>query len=152
MQEHIHESNLIEGYDIPAYDKQSMRAWKYLEKQDHLSATVLCNLQKLIVTSQNDLKPEWIGHLRNIPVWVGGHPLPNPEQVRVQLHQWIIDMQIEKDWDPKEMHVRFEKIHPFVDGNGRTGRMLMWWHEIKIGKEPTFIEFDDRQDYYWWFR
>lgn len=38
-----------------------------------------------------------------------------------------------------------------VDGNGRTGRMLMWWQEIQQGKEPTLITFNNRREYYDWF-
>ena len=59
-----------------------------------------------------------------------------------------------QELEPKDMHVRFEKIHPFVDGNGRTGRMLMWLHEYWLGREPTLIRSNeaDRHYYYQWFR
>jgi len=152
MKEHIHESNLIEGYDDKAFDKQSMVAWNFLKKQDHLSVGVICKLQKIITLKQNDLQPDWRGYLRKIDVWVGGRKCPNPEMVRVLLHNWLIDMQIPDNKDPKEMHIRFEHCHPFVDGNGRTGRMIMWWHELKLGKEPTIIWDDEKQDYYRWFK
>jgi Fic family protein len=45
-------------------------------------------------------------------------------------------------------HVGFETIHPFADGNGRTGRMLMWWQEVQAGQTPTLFKAADRQRYY----
>ena len=46
------------------------------------------------------------------------------------------------------LHVDFVGIHPFVDGNGRVGRLVMWNQEMVNGKEPTIIYARDRQAYY----
>ena len=67
------------------------------------------------------------------------------------MDNWFQDMIQYRKKDPKEMHIRFEKIHPFADGNGRTGRMLMWWHEIKLEREPTLILNAEKEKYYKWF-
>lgn len=52
----------------------------------------------------------------------------------------------------KEQHIRFEKIHPFIDGNGRVGRMLMNWQRVKIGLDIVIVWEDNKQEYYQWFK
>lgn len=149
IKELIHESNLIEGYDDPEFDEQSLIAWDYLVQQKELSQHVICKVQKIITLKQTDLQPDWRGYYRKIEVWIGGRPGLQSKKVSSAMTQWLYYYQ---NRSPKEAHIEFEKIHPFVDGNGRTGRMLMWWHELKLGKNPTKIAFEDRFDYYGWFK
>jgi len=47
-----------------------------------------------------------------------------------------------------EFHIRFEGIHPFIDGNGRTGRLIMNLELVKEGFLPVNIKFTDRKKYY----
>lgn len=154
---HIHESNLIEGYDDPEFDKQSMVAWRFLEQQTHLTHYDVCKVQKIITLLQDDLLPNQRGYYRNVQVWVGNHQPPHALKIPELMEQWLFDLSMilahpsPDNSTPKGMHKVFEYIHPFVDGNGRTGRMLMWWHELKLGKKPTLILNAEKQDYYRWF-
>lgn len=45
-------------------------------------------------------------------------------------------------------HIEFEGIHPFIDGNGRTGRLLVNLELMKAGYPPIYIKFTDRIAYY----
>lgn len=149
--DHIRQSNLIEGIDDPGEDVISMAAWQYLEKQKNISQPVLLELHKRITKEQ--LLDSEAGHYRNVSVMVGGRVCPEPFLAQQLIYNWLYDMLgYAEHLDPKEMHVRFERIHPFVDGNGRTGRMLMWWHQLKRGEKPLIILNTHKQDYYKWFK
>lgn len=153
MIDHIRHSNLIEGIDDPAEDARSLEAWDWLKDQKYLSQMVILELHRRITCGQ--LPEDEAGHFRRVPVTVGGYSPPDGMVMKGRIYGWGVKMIDQwKVLEPKDMHVEFEKIHPFVDGNGRTGRMLMWWHEKKLGREPTLIRSNeaDRHYYYQWFR
>ena len=119
---------------------------EYLEKIDylHFSHIALKRTQRLIVINQ-DLADTYKGGYRVCNVSVGGRLCPPYVNVYRLINEWLY---FHKNHTPLENHIKFELIHPFVDGNGRTGRMLMWWQEIKEGNEPTLFKADERQEYY----
>jgi len=95
------------------------------------------------------------GVYRRLPVIIVGseHTPPQPYLVPVQMEELIRDyaaMQQEKHIIEAiaEFHLRFESIHPFIDGNGRTGRLLLNLELIKAGMLPVNIKFSDRLKYY----
>lgn len=49
-------------------------------------------------------------------------------------------------------HIAFENIHPFIDGNGRMGRILLNWQRVKADLPILIIRESERQEYYSWFR
>lgn len=151
MSKYIHESNLVEGIDSPEADEQSTLAWRWLLRQKTLDNDRICNLQKLIVKSQQDLPDMWRGTYRDrsrVRVMVGGRSGAEPTMVPRFMDNWLLDY---PNKTPKENHIAFEKIHPFADGNGRTGRMLMWYQEHRLGQELTFIDHEHVAEYYDWF-
>ena len=65
--------------------------------------------------------------------------------------QLLKDYHKKKDNSVKKVawfHLHFEKIHPFIDGNGRTGRLLANLELMKAGYPPIDIKFADRHVYY----
>jgi Fic family protein len=149
---HIHNSNLIEGYDDRAMDVQGLLAWEYLTEQSKLTHGVIKKVQKMITLTQPEMQPHWRGYYRDlsgVEVRVGGRRGTAAQDVPLAMNVWLASYV--KSLSPKAAHVEFEKIHPFADGNGRTGRLLMWWSEKQRGVKPTLIKYEDRQQYYAWF-
>lgn len=149
MTYHIEQSNLIENVHSKEELKQSLRAWSWLLENDKISETVILSTHYMI--TRNLLPYNLSGAWRTHNVQVGYYVAPHHLHIHELIRQWIEQMQHLENLDPKDMHIAFEKIHPFADGNGRIGRMLMWYHELKIGQVPTLIEYEDRVDYYNWF-
>lgn len=92
------------------------------------------------------------GRYRRQQVWVGGYTPPPPDRVRPlmrDLLRWYNERS--KAWSPvissAILHHRFEDIHPFADGNGRTGRALALWDLYRRGFDTHHIFSVD--EYYW---
>lgn len=95
------------------------------------------------------------GVYRGIPVTILGalHTPPQPYLVPVQMESLLLDY---AEWLTRrhileaaaEFHLRFEGIHPFIDGNGRTGRLILNFELMKAGLLPVNIKFSDRRRYY----
>lgn len=155
IEKYIHESNLIEGINNPEYDKQSMVAWGGLSTivRRDLTVSDILSTQKIITLLQDDLLPHQRGYTRSmskVNVYIGDSVAPSWWLVDDMLNNWLLDMK--ENWqnlDPIEMHIRFEHIHPFADGNGRTGRMLLWHHQIRQGKTPTLFTNAKKYDEYY---
>jgi len=95
------------------------------------------------------------GVYRALPVRIAGavHTPPEPVLVAEQMEQLMADystMLKQKHIIEAvaEFHLRFEGIHPFIDGNGRTGRLIINLELIKAGLLPVNIKYADRIKYY----
>lgn len=142
----IRESNLIEGIDSEQADADSLLAWNRMESYDSMTHYSLQLMHRMITHSQPDLSPSEKGQYRRVQVYVGDHIPPAPMLVMGLMDNFLSDFM---EMDPIDAHIRFETIHPFIDGNGRTGRMLMWWHQWKTGKTPTLFWNDEKHDVYY---
>lgn len=156
----IRESNLIEDIDDSKEDARSQKAWDYFRKQELNLKTILA-VHKKITSVQLGVNA---GRLRKCDVTVGGRICPAWGIVPKLMNIWTTK------WDTllspgnsqylhasifeyiKRAHIEFEKIHPFVDGNGRTGRMILNWQMEHCGLEVLMIKAEERDKYYEWFK
>jgi len=134
--------NAIEFHrDAVPYIMHHYAAWKEMERTvPLLTADHILKIHGILMEGQ--LEEHEVGSFRVCRVMVGGHIPPGPDKVS-QLLEKLLEAQ--EDMTPKEWHVEFEKIHPFVDGNGRLGRIIGRW----MGMED--VRFENRQEYYGWF-
>ncbi len=94
------------------------------------------------------------GVYRNVLVYISGaktqtaEPVLIPEKIQELLEWYQSDTQDDFLTKIALFHLRFESIHPFIDGNGRTGRLLVNLELMKLGYPPIDIRFTDRNAYY----
>lgn len=156
---YIRGSNAIEGIYDEKEVTQSLHAWEYLMGiGDELTHKDICNVQKIITLNQTNLQPNQRGYYRNVSqtnVSVGGRNAPDYSYVEDLMQKWLADV---PKMTPLIGHVRFESIHPFVDGNGRTGRMLYWLVCVINGVTPKYYgidrdpELSEQQNREWYYR
>ena len=147
----IRESNLIEGIDDPKEDARCFKVWCELQRKKWSVATVLWIHRRIMFVLNRSIA----GKLRQCSVRVGGYIAPDYLEVPDRLSAWVWwgELTHTQGWEEiRWAHILFEKIHPFEDGNGRVGRMLMNWQRKKAGLEPLLIEARNRHDYYAWLR
>jgi Fic family protein len=124
---------------------------------DHAEEPVTESLVKqihlLLKTGTSDSRKDWfvVGDYKRLPNEVGGQETCSPKEVHRQMKALISDYHRSKRRtldDILEFHVRFEQIHPFQDGNGRVGRLLMFKECLANGIVP-FIITDDLKFFYY---
>lgn len=143
---------LEEGQPLPTAAERSKRevlnyfaALRYVEKHSsrkRFKHDDIFQLHRIIAADVMDQGKT--GGYRTMQVRVGGHLPPPAKQVgplmRELLEWWN---QKSKSWSPvissAVIHYRFEDIHPFADGNGRSGRMLALWELYRRGFDTHHI-------------
>jgi len=116
--------------------------------KEHLSERVIREIHSLVLMNDAENK----GRYREVPVRISGaldtppDPIHIPAKMAKLLETYEGDARhpVEKIAD---FHIHFELIHPFIDGNGRTGRLIMNLELIKAGYAPVDVKFKDRERY-----
>lgn len=152
--EFLRESNAIERvYDEDSL-RQAVKAWEYLKTRDVLTIHDVLETHRILMLHQN-LQVNEIGMFRRVPVYIGGHEALDWRMVAPSMQQWCFEgIRQSPPINPVLLHVEYERIHPFVDGNGRTGRMFMNWQFMKRLNMPIMVihEGTEQMEYYNWFR
>ena len=100
--------------------------------------------------SEEDRETIAIGDYKKLANYVGDIKTTSPINVSIDMKElltWYDELSNKTIEDIIEFHVRFEKIHPFQDGNGRVGRMIMFRECLYNDIIPFFIE-DRNKDFY----
>ncbi len=155
---------IFDGVTIP--DKTVI---EHQEAKNHQAA--LGNLMQWLTKHQQSkhITEEWVKKLHSILIngirvdagnyrchgvrIVGSHvPTTNYLRVNDRMQEFIRNVQIKSDEDQvghmAKVHAQFEKIHPFSDGNGRVGRLLMHAQALQHGLPPVLIKQEKKQAYY----
>jgi len=152
--EFLKESNLIENVGEEGLE-DSISAWKYAKSLKKITKKNILEIHRLLL---RNLNPRIAGKFRKCNVSVGGRICPNWEKVEVEISEEIRALNhpksnnlFTKDEVAKTNHILFERLHPFEDGNGRTGRILYNWQRLFLDLDIHIIKYNDRWDYYRWF-
>lgn len=120
-----------------------------VKEQAPLSERVIKQIHYLVLAD----KEEDRGVYRRVPVRIMGakHELVQPYLIQPKMEQLLEAYKNSTEHIiPRlaQFHIEFEGIHPFIDGNGRTGRLLVNLELMKAGYPPIDIKFADRVAYY----
>ena len=121
------------------------------QNQMPITESVIKNIHSLVLMN----RPEDKGNYRRIPVRImGAYTEPvQPYLIEPKMSDLLVaDEQRKQSMSVVErvarFHLEFEGIHPFIDGNGRTGRLLLNLELIRNGYPPINVKFADRKRYY----
>ena len=118
-----------------------------------LTEKFIKELHQILKSGTSDSRKDWsaVGDYKKLPNEVGGMETALPEEVADKMKALL------KEYNAKEkktfddildFHVKFERIHPFQDGNGRVGRLIMFKECLKHNIVPFIIEDDLKLFYY----
>jgi Fic family protein len=120
---------------------------------DTLSETIIKNFHKVLKSNTSDARKEWflVGEYKSKPNMVGDSKTTPPSKVKSEMARLLFDY-CAKDKisfaDIIEFHYNFEAVHPFQDGNGRVGRLIVFKECLKYGITPFIIDNEHKQFYY----
>ena len=118
-----------------------------------LTQEFIKELHLLLKNGTSDSRRDWfaVGNYKKLPNEVGGMHTTPPEEVSGKMKELLdkYNAKEEKSLDDVlDFYVKFEKIHPFQDGNGRVGRLIMLKECLKYNIVPFIIEDDLKMFYY----
>jgi Fic family protein len=152
--EFLKENNAIESEYSKKALEDAKHAWNFAKKHKHNKIDI--NFIKVIHHElMRRLNPRIAGNIRKVPVYVGGEcRSQSKKDIIANLKIWLETyFQHKTEKGIKNSHIFFEKTHPFEDGNGRTGRILMNIQRLNANLPILIIhEGEEQLDYYKWFK
>ena len=121
--------------------------------EEPITEELMKQLHRVLKTGTSDSRKDWfaVGEYKRLPNEVGGEQTCEPELVHDSMQRLLQGYSAKSEYmleDILDLHVRFEKIHPFQDGNGRVGRLIMFKECLRSGIVP-FIITDNLKAFYY---
>jgi len=121
--------------------------------EERLSEGLIKELHAMLKSGTSDSRRDWfaVGAYKRLPNEVGGNETIAPEAVKSEMQELLKTYNTKKKKsfdDILDLHQRFEAIHPFQDGNGRVGRLVMFKECLANGIVPFIITDDIKLFYY----
>ncbi len=146
----ISEKSFKEHLEIYGHKEALEYVHSIANKDEKLDLDVINQIHYMVLLNNANYR----GRYRDDYVFIGDHIPPPCEQIPERLSSMISDYheKLKNGVHPIEaiagLHLEFEYIHPFFDGNGRTGRLILNLELMKHGYLPVNIKFTERQSYY----
>lgn len=120
---------------------------------EKISEAHIKQLHLLLKSNTTDSLKDWfsVGEYKQLPNEVGGMDTTSPGEVRKRMKALVAEYNALRHVtfdDVLDFHVQMERIHPFQDGNGRVGRLVMFWQCLQAGIVPFIVTEDLRLFYY----
>ena len=150
----LYESNLIEREPSERAFIDAKIAWQYTRANKKLDVSNILEINGLLMKGLN---PRIAGKFRNCDVWIGGNRKTFVsyrlfiEQLNEVLRQ-LNKFKKNNECDARRLHIDFENVHPFEDGNGRVGRIIYNFYRLKSGLPLDIIYDAEKGEYYKWFK
>lgn len=168
---HIEGNSLTEDDTAFLYETRQIKGTHYLDdatvvnnhfklfgymletSDDKITSELMKTYHKILKSGieQDEMRGFAIGEYKKIPNAVGGRILIAPEEVADEIDNLLLTYNFKSAKTLEEIvafHFRFELIHPFQDGNGRVGRMLMFKECLRNNIMPFIILDRNKEDYY----
>lgn len=118
-----------------------------------LSETFIKQLHLVLKSGTSDSRKDWfvVGDYKKFPNEAGGKETAAPEEVATKIKNLLTEYKANKEKTLDEIidfHYRFESIHPFQDGNGRVGRLIMFKECLRNNVVPFIIDDNLKMFYY----
>jgi Fic family protein len=150
--------------EVLNYRRATRHAQSWLKRELPFNRTMICSIQKELMSGVRG-KDKNPGEIRKEQVWIGPKhckieeaTFVPPEPISVNAHldnffDFLLLNKIETLIQTAIMHAQFEIIHPFMDGNGRTGRILIplfLWYKKRLASPMLYISeyLDEHRDDY----
>lgn len=157
----LEESNAIENVHGEEALQEAKEAFGFASRKEIIEPHIRVIHKKLL----DERQPNIAGEYRDCAVRIAGNRKEDigSDKLKKIMEKWCKKWQEQKelynvlDTDKnaakfcKHMHVGFEKVHPFRDGNGRVGRILYNIQRKRLGLDIHVIKAENRQKYYDWF-
>lgn len=141
--------SLREIYEVVNHNKAFAYVKKCISENKPLDENIVKDIHSILL--ENILVG---GVYRNVEVRITGakHKPPVPSEMYYEIKDFFNNLDSKVDFNPIELaawtHAEFVKIHPFVDGNGRTSRLIMNYQLMRNGFLPVSVNKEDRLEYF----